>query len=357
MKPSSKTFDYSTLDELKFQRSYLVWTIGSLILIFLSFQLFFINGVISFAVFGATLVVGLLAGIKAFSSYVQANRQNQAVLAKFAAMNDMTYQTSDRNISLNGTIFEEGHDKKRKNIFNGVLNGLPFQAYAYYYTTGSGKNSRTHDTMVFEITLSRVLPQFVIDSQLEAVVPIVFDKSQKIELEGDFHKYFDLYAPDTYGISALTVLAPDAMETLMEKAVLCDIEVIQNKLFFYFPAPPIKRTQYETMFSTVETVLNKLGKKLNQDDIFATPSQAKVHAFASNSGVRLKRTKVGLVVGSVFVLYFASQIILGATNRGGLNAIIISIFWLGLVGWILTSVYKQTKLKKEYMERYNKNLE
>lgn len=356
MTPTANSFDFSPLEKLKTPLSYLAWTLLGLLLASLSFVL------LSYDLLPATMIWvvflgSIVAGIKAVWSYRKAIERNQSILSEFATMNNLTYQVGDKNITGIGTIFEEGHDKRRKNIFGGTLAELPFQAYAYYYTTGSGKSSRTHDTMVFEITLSRVLPQFVIDSQLEAVIPMVFDRSQKIELEGDFHKYFDLYAPDTYGVSALTVLAPDAMETLMEKAVLCDIEVIQNKLFFYFPVPPVKRTQYETMFDAVETVLHKLSKKLNQDDIYATASQAKIHAIASSSGARLKRSKVGLLLGAIFVLYFASQILLGATDRGGFNAVIISLFWFGIVGWIIISVYKQAKLKKEYTQRYDKNLQ
>ncbi len=66
----------------------------------------------------------------------------------------------------------------------------------------------------------------IIDSLVEegngnsSTLPIIFDRSQRLVLEGDFYKYFMLYAPDTYGITALTIIAPDAMEILMRHATL-----------------------------------------------------------------------------------------------------------------------------------------
>lgn len=183
------------------------------------------------------LGVGTLSGFIFFKVYKQ-SLKNKVLLQEFAQVNGFSYVDKDMNIDEPGTLFGEGDKKNKRKILSGKLSNLEFQSYEYYYTTGSGKSRQINDAMVFEFTLPRIVPHFVIDSQLEVVLPIVFDKSQKIELEGDFHKYFDLYAPDTYGISALTILAPDAMEVLLHNAALCDVEIVQNKMYFYWSVPP-----------------------------------------------------------------------------------------------------------------------
>lgn len=278
-------------------------------------------------------------------------RRNEDALRAFAAANGMSYLAGSKEIDTVGSLFGIGDTRSRGHILAGSLEGLPFMSYEYFYYTGSGKNRTQHDAMVVEFTLPRVLPQFVIDSQLEDVIPVSFDKSQKIELEGDFHKYFDLYAPDTYGVSALTLLAPDTMEVLMEHAALCDIEVVQNKLFFYWPVPAGSRGQYEKLFGTARAVLQKLGSKLTKDDIYGTQSQAQIHAQPNSQGVRLKQSKIGLFVVGIFILYIVMQFVRG-THFAPLGGLFMGLFWVGIVGWAVFASIKQTRLKQEYLQRY-----
>jgi hypothetical protein len=308
------------------------------------------------------LLILILPGISlgVFLSNLRLNARNQEVLRAFAADNNMAFDPGggafleagtvfDRTKV--GTLFEVGDSKKTANILSGTLQNLPFQLFKYSYETGSGRSRQTHVAMVFEFKLPRVLPQFVIDSQIENVLPIAFDRSQKIELEGDFHKYFDLYAPDTYGISALTLLAPDVMETLLEYAALCDIEVIQDKLLFYWSYAGTTRKQYEQVFLTVDAVIKKLGDKLTNADIFGTPSQAQIHANPSSSGVRLKKSKFGLLFGLAIIVYICARLFL-ETQLVPLGAALIAILSVTIILWVIISSLRQTSLKNQYLRRY-----
>lgn len=297
------------------------------------------------------VITGVLL-VLALVRYNRVHKQNKAALTAFAAQNNMAYQPKNGDIDTSGALFSEGHSRRVIDELSGIINELPFRSYAYYYTTGSGKNQQTHDAMVMEITLPRVVPQFVIDSQIESVVPLSFDKSQKIELEGDFHKYFDLYAPDTYGVSALTLLAPDTMEVLMQHAALCDIEIVQNKLFFYWPVPAGNREQYEQLFTTAQAVLGKIGKKLATGNIYGTQSQAQIHAQPNGQGVRLRQSKAGIIMVSVIVLLYIAAQFAGETPFSGIAAVFILLFWGVFFIWIIASGAKQARLKREYLNRY-----
>lgn len=273
--------------------------------------------------------------------------RNEKALKDFAVINSLSYQPINKEVKNSGTLFGVGRSKNKKHILSGTLNEMPFSSYEYYYTTGAGRSKQVHDAMVFEVTLPRMLPHFVIDSQLEDVVPINFDKSQKIELEGDFHKYFDLYAPDTYGVTALTLLAPDAMEVLMEHAALCDMEVIDDKLYFYWPLPARNRKEYEQLFTTAESVLRKLGNKLSKANIFASTEQAQIHASAKTQGVRLKKSKLGViftVIGvGVYLVAYAIQ---------DSSSLIFAALWFGIIGFAIFGAFRKARLKKEYFKRY-----
>src|SRR5690606_5391781 len=93
--------------------------------------------------------------------------------------------------------------------------------------------------MVAAIELPHHMPHMVIDSLVEdtdiSVLPVRFARSQKIDLEGDFYKYFAVYAPDRRELDALIVLAPDVMLTLLEQGAKGDIEFIDKRLYVYLP--------------------------------------------------------------------------------------------------------------------------
>lgn len=326
-------------------------------ILFTGIMSFFVLAAISEAMNQSTwpAVVGTVTIVCAIVAFLQwtvaRQRHNEAALRAFAAANDMQLQ-SQGEISGIGTLFGYGSDKEAVNVFSGVLCSMPFQLYEYIYSTGSGRNRQTYNRMVMELTLPRVMPQFIIDSTLEDVLPLTFiDKSQKIELEGDFHKYFDLYAPDKYGVSALTLLAPDTMEVLMQYAALCDVEIIQNRLYFYWPKAANSRQQYTEIFRAVQAVVVKLGKKLTHADIYAYESQKQIHTQPQATGVRLKRSLWIPVSGFVsFAAYLFMQYAQVASSK--LYQVISFCIVFGIVCWVLMAALRRSRLKREYMKRY-----
>ena len=234
----------------------------------------------------------------------------QATFREFAVINNLNFLEVDNPDSAKGSLFKHGHSKKLKNIVSGQLDDLPFRFFEYYYTKGYGKDSRTYDSTVLEITLPRNLPNMVIDSLVESgnffgsTLPIQFDSSQKIVLEGDFNKYFALYAPDNYGITALSILAPDVMQALMQHAAKCDIEIIDNKLYFYWPDVSPHQDSVQEKFRTVEEVLKETSKKLTSSDVYATSTQKLLHSEAATNGQHLKMAWWSSPFMGIFVVFF-----------------------------------------------------
>lgn len=307
---------------------------------------------------GWLMLVAVVVGLVLFLiQFIKKNKQLQreydAKMSQFAQDNHFKYLHGGVTVGP-GTLFTVGGSKVSRGSFAGTLEALPFCVYSYQYETGGGKNRTTHDAMVMELTLPRVLPQFVIDSEIERVLPISFDKSQKIELEGDFHKYFDFYAPDKYGVTALTLLAPDVMDVLLERAALCDIEIVQNRLYFYWPVPARTAEQFQDIFETAQAVIKKLGTKLTKDDIYGTKSQAAVNAAPNSSGVRLKRSGIGIVTVVLVVGYFVAELFNGLI--GPIGGLFVAVFWIGFIVYALGTLVKQGRLRKKYMSRYKRKV-
>lgn len=283
------------------------------------------------------------------------NRRARNKLQSFAAANGFSYIPTLEVKNEPGSLLNIGDSREAHYIINGTLGDLPFATYEYRYVVGSGKRRNDYRAMIFEITLPRVLPQFVIDSELENVLPITFDKSQKIELEGDFYKYFDLYAPDSYGVSALMLLAPDAMQVLIEHAALCDVEIVQNKLYFYWPKPPKNKQQYMQLFETAQAVIDKLGKRLVEVDIFASNAQAQIHADPNSRGVRLRGKRGVLIMTFALInVYFYSLFQTNNTVMTFYQSGILLFFVLSIAYFIWKQL-RRIRSKRKYLA-YRKNL-
>ena len=57
-----------------------------------------------------------------------------------------------------------------------------------------------------------------------------YQSGQKVELEGNFNKYFDLFMPEGSSAGSLTVLSPDVMQTLIDQAQAFDVEIENNNV-------------------------------------------------------------------------------------------------------------------------------
>lgn len=283
----------------------------------------------------------------------------QQVLQNFAKTNNLMFNTFYSLTAEHGSLFTHGHSQRGNNALIGKLGELPYALYHYAYITGSGKHQTSHDLTVMAFTLPRVLPHMVIDSLVEpgasssSALPITFNSSQRLTLEGDFSEYFALYAPEKYSISALSIIAPDVMMTLMEHAALCDIEIIGNKLYFYWPITADSKESYEKIYATAEAILEEIEHKLSSADIYATQEHAQIHSSANpQGGVRLKQTlwlstTVLCVLG--FVLYILLFTVGPYLLPPELAILTPLLFFSIIIGYLLfalaQAVAKQRKLR------------
>lgn len=356
---TNKTIDFTVLDRLK-QPLVEASTLLALLPLFVFMPLIAIVLSPTYGIFFILIAGGVFLVTVVFRND-QMKSYNESVLLSFAEQNGLGYglPVIDPD-QLPGTLFTHGHSKIASKPISGTINEYPFTLFEYMYATGSGKNRRKYDAAVMEIVLPRVLPHMVIDSLVEqgdfgsSTLPIVFDSSQRIALEGDFHEYFSLYAPDTYGVSALTIIAPDAMEALMRHAALCDIEIIDNRLYLYWPLLPRYRKNYEDMFTTTQEILKEIGAKLSRGDIFAHESQARVHSASQTKGVRLKQQRFRVATMLTVAMYAGFQLLSKMHNP---PTILFVAFYAVVGAVVITILYRYNKrrqLEAELRLRYKK---
>lgn len=159
-----------------------------------------------------------------------------------------------------------------------------------------------------------------------------------------------MYAPDKQGVTALSILAPDVMEMLMESASMCDIEFIEDKLYFYWPDIEFGSNSFREKFATVEAVLKQISHKLSYKELKQLNSRSKIQSVPAEA---MRLTMVGWKPTIlVFVIgYIALEIIGELVPRGQYFVAIIFYTVLGYFAWKL---YRQQKIKKAFNNRYKK---
>ena len=243
-------------------------------IVFLIIFIFAYNGykeLIIFVVLTAALTVYfLLKSIKR----VRTLRDYRVKLWKFAKENNITYQSENYNVTYEGNIFNRGENRYSYDILSFVCSenrSVEIANYRYDIRTESrysdGKRSTSTTTYrqgYILINLDHQLPHIILDSKKNGNGSIGnglinISQSQRLELEGDFNDYFDLYVPNGYERDALYIFTPDVMAVFVDEACSFDAETIDDKLFIYSRVPLnlIDQSILEKLFKLIDLVSKK----------------------------------------------------------------------------------------------------
>lgn len=216
-------------------------------------------------------------------------------VCRFAEANNLIFIPSTSKPGYSGMIFNVGEYRRAYSQIRDK-SGKLFEIGNYNYTVRSGKSSTTIDNGYIMIELGRKLPNMILDSHGNnnifstalGYLPLLFQEGQKLSLEGDFDKYFTLYAPKEYERDALYVFTPDVMALFIDQAGSFDAEIVDDKLFIYSKGKfdLSDKTVLQRIFNIIDTV----GKKtLSQTEHYSDEriGDESINSIAE-SGRRLK---------------------------------------------------------------------
>ena len=116
-----------------------------------------------------------------------------------------------------------------------------FTAAGVEFGNLSGSGSRSKKWHYVAVTLPAPLPHLILDATatngIRSDLPVGAERDQRLSLEGDFDRWFHVYAPEKYGADALYFLTPDVMAALIDDASAYNIEIIDNTLVFFTSTP------------------------------------------------------------------------------------------------------------------------
>lgn len=218
---------------------------------------------------------------------------------------------------MEGQIFSSGHSR----TINDILYDEKVTSFDYKYTTGSGKNQKTHywDVVIFQ--LSKQLPHIFIDNRGNNSVWAGFKSSQKVSLESTFDSRFTLYAPDGYEVDSLSFISPEVIEELLKLDNKTDLEIIDNKLILFCK----RKRNYKTAVVMCE-LARRLGAEFEdnidtyRDTRLANNSSG--HLGITASGKRLRKSYwPSIAGGAIFAVLALGYFV--ALPAAGLSVLIL----------------------------------
>jgi hypothetical protein len=207
-----------------------------------------------------------------------------------------------------------GGSRKLSDIISGTFASHDFRLFTYTYTVGSGKNSQTYSYTILQLVLQRQLPSFIVDSlRVQGAKNIPYNY-EKVSLEGDFDKTFNLYMPKGASADVLSVVSPDVMQTMITSNTTQDIESAGGYIWFIKSGDTRGHMQLPGLFAAVHPLANELAHRAKTYQV--TNVQAHVSALspAGDMGVgqgnqalamaELKRSPVTKMVAIILIISF-----------------------------------------------------
>src|SRR6478736_3983142 len=224
---------------------------------------------------GGIVTVVVLVGVR----LARGGGERMYRLDRFARANGMSYVPRFGDPGLPGMIFSLGSARYATDLVRGEQPRF-VEFGNYQYTTGSGKNRTTHNWGYVAVKLDVPLPNIVLDatsnnSLFGSNLPASFDKDQRLSLEGDFDRYFDLYCPAGYETDALYLFTPDIMARFIDHAAALDVEIVDDWLFLYARRSfsTLDPATWAWLFSVVGALLDKFAQwaRWRDDRLAAAP--------------------------------------------------------------------------------------
>jgi hypothetical protein len=190
-----------------------------------------------------------------------------------------------------------GHDERTTNSYVLRIGDEQCIVFDYSYVTGSGKSEQTHNLSIGWFRNAKTYPHLFLDGKQNGA-SYAYARSQQLSLEGDFDKYFNLYIPDGQQVDALSILAPDVMQTLVDGGRPYDIEVTGNDVFVIARNTSYTPEKLPALLQFMET----LKREFDHSDLSWKPLVLPTESWQSDT---LQRSKRKLYVNFAVLLVIA----------------------------------------------------
>ncbi len=190
-------------------------------------------------------------------------KAEDAFFEQFALANNFSFQKKGLPLDFNGSLCFVGHSQIGRDLVSGEFQDIPFALLNYQYTVGSGKNSHTYIYTAFRLDFPSSLPPIFLKPKYCYFGGSMFgnisdEAKQKLNLEGNFNDYFDLWTKHDYEIETLQLFTPDFMQKIQDTWNKFSIEFKDNQIYVYHGHMITKDEELESMYQLIQYLVNKI---------------------------------------------------------------------------------------------------
>ena len=174
------------------------------------------------------------------------------------------------------------------------------------------------------VTLPKRLPHLYLDHRKDsqfAGPTQTYANRQRIDLEGDFNKYFQLFCPQGYQVLALSILTPEVMQMLQHTTSRYDVEIKHDRLNVIigghsrFLKPQTVKELERVARAIVKELDHKMSSWSTSDEAEAAKTELvsyneqSVRVFGAYMGIGIFTSLVGLLVSLplYYLMHYYSQ--------------------------------------------------
>jgi hypothetical protein len=207
--------------------------------------------------------------------------------------------------------------RNRRRVRFGVLSGPNGTKYAY--ALGNYLASETATFHGIDITLPAPLTNLYLDSHKDSHrrgPGQLFDAKQKLALEGNFGRYFQLFVPQGTEVQALSIISPDVMQTLINASGRYDVELYDDHLRLISLNKVYGEPAFETdILEAAQAVLAQIAERQRSWQPSEQPLPQLSYRKGGTFKVRslyVRRSRIFLTIG----LLLAAVVIAGFSLSG-----------------------------------------
>jgi len=196
------------------------------------------------------------------------------------------------------------------------------------YNAANSKDTRGVYIKIAQIRLPHQVPHLLLHSRgtlLRARVDEYHVK--RLELEGDFGKYFELYVPPDYQIDALQIFTPDVMAALIDAGSQFDYELVNDCLYIYMSPPwsGKREGQIRQMLRLVDVLAPKFSKQAQTYSDMRVGAVSSGLVAASGAHLENKYSASGLAVETIILAGAVTGLIMSIVLGQWISALITII--------------------------------
>lgn len=131
--------------------------------------------------------------------------------------------------------------------------------FDYDYAVGTGRDKKEFHYGIAVLTFDKKFPHLYLDAKANGKGPKPYSESQRVQLEGDFSRYFTLYMPEGSAAGSLAVLTPDVMQTLIRYGRPVDVEIQGHDVAAITEDPAFMKQSASALLSCISALYSEIA--------------------------------------------------------------------------------------------------